>query len=153
MRLLAGLAVLLLTALPAAAGLVPGGIRRVPGIPVEWVFFKGAGLAVSEPLAGGLDYSATRDPRAGPGNRLIVAGAFARAHPGLVARVVGASVCAAAWASEEANREAVFGPWVRSGAPAAVVRADDDGRPPAERLSPRADDLPVESCREKAARA
>ncbi len=88
MRLLACLALLLLSALPAAAapltirvgyaGPAPGGTRYVPGLAgivaaeryiereiagdpdlaVEWVFFKGAGPAVNEALAGGqLDFA------------------------------------------------------------------------------------------------
>ncbi len=60
---------------------------------------------------------------------------------------------AAAWASNDANREAVFALWEKSGTPAAVFRADYDGQRLAERLSPLVDDLLIDTYREKAARA
>lgn len=120
---------------------------------VEAVLGKALFLTLVERGQARVAWSSKGDPRAGPSNHLIVAGTFERAHPDLVARVVKASVRAAAWASDEANREAVFALWEKSGTPAAVFRADYDGQRLAERLSPLVDDLLIDTYREKAARA
>ncbi|MGY2047892.1 ABC transporter substrate-binding protein [Methylobacterium sp. JK268] len=95
-------------------------------------------------------YSAKGDPTAVASNHLLVTSSFAAAHPDLVGRVVTASVRAAAWASDEANREALFAIWAKSGTPAEVFRADYEGQALAYRLSPLIDDLFVTNYREKA---
>jgi sulfonate transport system substrate-binding protein len=54
--------------------------------------------------------------------------AFEQQHPEIVARIVKAHVKAAHWSSLEANREALFAIWARSGYPEASFRFDNEGQ-------------------------
>lgn len=84
---------------------------------------------------------------------VLVTEAFETKHPELTGRVVRAFVRAAHWASEEANREALFEIWAKSGIPAANFRAEFEGVPLAFRNSPLFDDFLVEQYRVQAAQA
>lgn len=70
---------------------------------------------------------------------LLVNEDFARRYPQLVARVVKVVVQASQWASQEANREAVFQILSTGGRPVPVLRRDYAGRPLADRFSPLLD--------------
>lgn len=72
---------------------------------------------------------------------LLVTRAFEAKHPGIVQKVVTGLVRAAAWASDEANREELFRIWGLSGVPVGIFRADFDGTSLAERSNPRLDDF------------
>ena len=78
---------------------------------------------------------------------------FEQAHPEAVARVVKALVKAAAWASDEKNREAVFETWAKSGIPAETFRADFDGQALKLRNTPLIDDFLISAYRDQAERA
>jgi sulfonate transport system substrate-binding protein len=78
---------------------------------------------------------------------------FEQAHPDLVARVVKALVKAAAWASDENNRDAVFETWAKSGIPAETFRADFDGQALKLRSTPLIDDFLIAAYRDQAERA
>lgn len=84
---------------------------------------------------------------------LLVTEAFEQAHPGVTYRVVKALVKAAAWASDEANREAVFEEWAKSGIPADTFRADLDGQSLVYRNTPVIDDFLVAAYRDQIERA
>ena len=84
---------------------------------------------------------------------VLVTEAFEQAHPDLTYRVVKALVKAAAWASDEANREAVFEEWTKSGNPADIFRADFDGQTLKYRLSPLIDEFVIAAYRDQAERA
>jgi sulfonate transport system substrate-binding protein len=85
-------------------------------------------------------YSTRNDPPAFTSNSaFFVMDAFERQHPEITYRVVKALVRAAAWASDEANREAVFATWALSGVPAAIDRAEFEGQPVKYRNSPLID--------------
>ncbi len=90
------------------------------------------------------------DPTSVTSSHLLVTEAFETRYPAVTARVVKAFVRAADWASTEANREALFDIWARSGTPAALYRADFDGQSLAYRNSPLIDDLLVDGYRYKA---
>ena len=78
---------------------------------------------------------------------------FEQAHPDLTARFVKALVKAAAWASDENNREAVFEVWAKSGIPAETFRADFDGQPLKYRTTPVIDEFLIAAYRDQAERA
>jgi len=78
---------------------------------------------------------------------------FEQAHGQAVARVVKALVKAAAWASDEKNREAVFETWAKSGIPAETFRADFDGQALKLRNTPLIDDFLISAYRDQADRA
>jgi sulfonate transport system substrate-binding protein len=63
--------------------------------------------------------------------------------------VVKALVKAAAWASDEANREAVFETWALSGVPAAIYRAEFKGQVVKYRNSPLIDGFLVNFYKEQ----
>lgn len=84
---------------------------------------------------------------------LLVTEAFEQAHPDLTYRVVKALVKAAAWSSDEANREGVFEEWAKSGVPVETFRADLDGQTLKYRNSPVIDDFLVAAYRDQAERA
>jgi sulfonate transport system substrate-binding protein len=84
---------------------------------------------------------------------LIGAESFVSAHPELTQRVVTALVKAAHWSSQEANREALFEIWARTGRPASVYRADFEGQPLKYRNSPLIDDYLVDAYRTQAKQA
>jgi sulfonate transport system substrate-binding protein len=95
----------------------------------------------------------TRDdqPAFTSNSAFFVAEAFERQHPELTYRVVRALVRAAAWASDEANREAVFETWALSGVPAEIYRAEFDGQPVRYRNSPLIDSFIVNFYKEQVA--
>lgn len=93
------------------------------------------------------------DPAFGRQAALLVTEEFEAAHPDLTARVVKAVVKAAEWASNEANREAVFDGWAQSGVSAETFRADFERLRLTDRLSPIIDDFFVARYRAQAERA
>lgn len=70
---------------------------------------------------------------------VLVTQAFADANPKLVQRFVDASVRAAKWSSEEANREEVLRLWARAGTPYEHWKEDYAGEPLRVRLNPNFD--------------
>ncbi len=84
---------------------------------------------------------------------MIAADSFVTAHPDLTQRVVTAIVKAAYWSSEEANREALFEIWARSGRPASVYRADFEGQTLKYRDTPLLDDYLIAQYRFQAQQA
>lgn len=70
---------------------------------------------------------------------LLVSEDFAERYPRITERVVKVLVRAARWASDEANREEVFAIWAKGGRSPETLRADYEGRPLADRLSPLLD--------------
>lgn len=79
----------------------------------------------------------TRDdnPNATAQTGLIVRDEFATQYPETTARIVKVLVRAAAWGSDEANKESVYGPWWSYRLPA-VIKEDTSDRPWSERASP-----------------
>jgi sulfonate transport system substrate-binding protein len=99
-------------------------------------------------------YSTRNDPPAFTSNSaFFVMDAFERQHPEITYRVVKALVKAAAWASDETNREAVFATWALSGVPAAIYRAEFEGQPVKYRNSPLIDAFLVNFYKEQVAAA
>jgi sulfonate transport system substrate-binding protein len=97
-----------------------------------------------------ITYSTRHDPPAFTSNSaFFVTDAFERQNPEITYRVVRALVRAAAWASDEANREAVFETWALSGVPAAIYRAEFEGQPVKYRNSPLIDGFLVNFYREQ----
>ena len=70
---------------------------------------------------------------------ILVTESFERDHPDAVATLIRAHVRAAAWASDEANREALFEQWTKSGYSADSWRREYAGEPLAYRNSPLVD--------------
>ncbi len=95
----------------------------------------------------------TDDPAFGRQAALLVTEEFESTHPDLTARVVKAVVKAAQWSTDEANREAVFAGWTKSGIPVETFRADFAGVRLTDRLSPIIDDFFVTRYRAQAERA
>jgi hypothetical protein len=95
-------------------------------------------------------YSTRNDSPAFTSNSaFFVADAFERQNPEITYRVVKALVKAAAWASDEANREAVFETWALSGVPAAIYRAEFEGQTVKYRNSPLIDGFLVNFYKEQ----
>jgi len=67
------------------------------------------------------------DPGFGRHSAILVAEAFERQRPDLIAAMVRSFVRAADWASDEANREALFQSWTRSGYTVDSYRDDFEG--------------------------
>lgn len=78
---------------------------------------------------------------------------FEKAHPDLTARVVKAFVKAAAWGSDEKNRDQVFEAWAKSGVPAASFKEDFEGVALATRNTAAIDDYIIARYKDKAAKA
>jgi len=74
---------------------------------------------------------------------LLVLDDFERAHPDIVQRVVTAFVKGAQWSSDEANRDALFKLWAKSGVPYSSWQADYANQRLKERLSPLIDPFVV----------
>lgn len=72
-------------------------------------------------------------------NSLVVREEFEKAHPEVVQKVVNALVKSARWSSDEANRQALFAAWAKSGTPISVYEADFEGDPLKYRNSPLID--------------
>jgi sulfonate transport system substrate-binding protein len=70
-----------------------------------------------------------------------VRGDFADKYPGITQRVVTTLVKAAAYSSDERNREALYKLWEPSGTPVAQYKAEYDGAPLAVRINPLLDDF------------
>jgi sulfonate transport system substrate-binding protein len=85
-------------------------------------------------------YTTKGDDRAfGRNSAMLAAAAFEQAHPDITQKIVTAFVKAAVWSSDEANRDALFGLWAKSGYPADSFRADFEGQPLKFRNSPLID--------------
>jgi sulfonate transport system substrate-binding protein len=84
-------------------------------------------------------YQSKNDPqRSGP-NGLIVTDAFEHKYPDATRRVVRAFLKAAAWLSDDKNREEAVQLWSKSGVDAAILREDFGGSPMREQFDPRLD--------------
>jgi len=79
------------------------------------------------------------DPSFGRNSAVIAAASFELAHPEITQKIVTAFVRAALWSSDEANRDALFELWAKSGYPADSFRADFEGQPLKLRNSPLID--------------
>lgn len=95
----------------------------------------------------------TDSPKTTSNSAFFVTEAFEAAHPDVTYRVVKALTKAAAWASDEANREAVFETWALSGVPVETYRAEFDGQKIAYRNSPLIDPFLVAFYRDQAVAA
>lgn len=96
-------------------------------------------------------YSTRDEPAFTSNSAFFATEAFERQHPDLTYRVVRALTRAAAWASDEANREAVFETWALNGVPAAIYRAEFAGQPVRYRNSPLIDGFIVNFYKEQVA--
>lgn len=130
----------------ATAALATGDIDAAFG-QADFLALDGQGVAKVVYSTRGDDPTFTRH------SHLLVTEAFEKAHPDITYRVVKALVKAAAWASDEANREALFGEWAKSGVPAETFRADFEGQALGYRNSPLIDDFLVAAYRDQAERA
>jgi sulfonate transport system substrate-binding protein len=93
------------------------------------------------------------DPAYGRNSALLVTEDFANNHPDTVQTIVTATVKAAAWSSDDANRQAVFEQWAKSGYPAESFRDDFDGSSLKARSSPLIDPFLIEQYRVQAGMA
>jgi sulfonate transport system substrate-binding protein len=93
------------------------------------------------------------DPTFGRNSSIYVTEAFAQAHPELVARIVRAFVKAARFAADEANRDAVFALWAKSGISVDAFREDFQDEAVAHRLTPLIDDYVVTRYRDQVRRS
>ena len=75
---------------------------------------------------------------------VIAREAFVAAHPEVTQGIVTSFVRAAHWSSQEANREALFAVWARSGRDAAIFREDFAGQTLKYRNSPLLDPFLIE---------
>ena len=99
-------------------------------------------------------YSTKGDKRSFERHSMLIGWApFVDKHPEVTQRIVTAIVRAARWASDEANRDAVFEIWAKSGFPASTYRFDFDGQKLQYRASPLIDDFIVEQYRFQARQA
>jgi sulfonate transport system substrate-binding protein len=117
---------------------------------VEAAFGKAIFLTLVERKLAKVIFTTKDDPSTVTSGHLMVTEAFEKAHPDLVARVVKASVEAAAWASDETHREQLYDIWAKSGMPIGVFRADYESQTLAYRVSPLLDELFIENYRYKA---
>ncbi|MCX4161585.1 MULTISPECIES: ABC transporter substrate-binding protein [Paraburkholderia] len=83
--------------------------------------------------------SQTDGPQFTRQSHLLVTEDFEHAHPEIVQRVVNAFVKGAQWSSDEANREALFQQWAKSGVGVASWKAEFANRTLKERNSPLID--------------
>ena len=93
------------------------------------------------------------DPTLGAEAGLLVTRSFEQAHPDLTEKVVQAFLLAAEWGSDEANRDAVFAIWARSGMPAQSFADDFQHERLAHRLSPVIDPYLVARYKDQVAHA
>nr|WP_073102689.1 ABC transporter substrate-binding protein [Pollutimonas bauzanensis] len=101
----------------------------------EFFKLRDQGLATIAYSTQGKDPSFTRQAH------LHVRDEFAADHPGQVQGVVDVFLRAAAWASDEKNREALFKLWARSGTPYASYVAEFENQELATRNSPLVDEF------------
>lgn len=118
----------------AQAALASKGVDAAFG-GVEFFKLRDQGLARIAYSTQGQDPSFTRQAH------LHVRDEFATDHPDEVQTVVDVFVRAAAWASDEKNREALFRLWDRSGTPYASYVAEFENQDLATRNSPLIDDF------------
>ncbi len=97
--------------------------------------------------------SKTDKPIFGTNSAVFVTKEFEEKHPDLTQRITTAFVKAAAWGSDEANRQAVFDAWAKSGIPAESFAQDFEGRTLAGRNTAVIDDFIVARYKDKAAKA
>jgi sulfonate transport system substrate-binding protein len=90
------------------------------------------------------------DPTLGQNGGLFVTANFEKAHPDYTERVVKAFVRAAKFASDEANRQAVFEAWAKSGLPVQSFEDDFKGERLANRDSPIVDDFIIARYKDQA---
>ncbi|MEM5371137.1 ABC transporter substrate-binding protein [Paraburkholderia azotifigens] len=83
--------------------------------------------------------SQTDGPQFTRQSHLLVLDDFDRAHPDIVQRVVNAFVKGAQWSSDEANRDALFKLWAKSGVTYASWQAEFANQPLKSRNSPLVD--------------
>ena len=74
-------------------------------------------------------------------SHVLVRSEFEQAHPEIVQKVVNALVKTAAWATDDANRDAVFALWARAGVPEEALRAEQQGQDFNARYTPRLDEF------------
>jgi len=99
-------------------------------------------------------YASKNDkPIFGTNSAVFVTTEFEQKHPDLMQRITTAFVKAAAWGSDEANRQAVFDAWAKSGIPAESFAQDFEGRTLAGRNTAVIDDFIVARYKEKAEKA
>lgn len=79
------------------------------------------------------------NPAFGRNSAVLVTQSFEAQHPDITARVVKAMLQAAAWSSQEANRDQLFQQWAKSGYPAEDFRDDFAGQPLKVRNNPLLD--------------
>lgn len=85
-------------------------------------------------------YTSRKDkPVYGRQSQVAVDPKFEAKHPEIVQRVVKALVKAEAWAATEANREALFEVWAKSGHTVESFRIDFEGQALKDRFNPRID--------------
>lgn len=116
----------------AQAALVSSGVDAAFG-GSEWFKVRDQGLARIVYSTQGQDPAYTRQAA------LLVHGAFEKANPAEVQRVVDVFVRAAKWASDEKNRAELFATWAKSGTPAASYQAEFENQSLAERNTPLLD--------------
>jgi sulfonate transport system substrate-binding protein len=85
--------------------------------------------------------SKTDAPIFGTNSAIFATAEFEKAHPDWTQRIVTAFVKAAAWGSTEANRQAVFAAWAKSGVPEASFAEDFEGQTLARRNTAVIDDF------------
>ncbi|HYQ39582.1 MAG TPA: ABC transporter substrate-binding protein [Pseudomonas sp.] len=78
---------------------------------------------------------------------VLVDGEFERQHPQIVQKVVNGLVKAAAWAADDANREAALALWANSGTPVEALRQVHEGQSFVRNYSPRLDPFFIERYR------
>ena len=93
------------------------------------------------------------DPAYGRNSALLATEDFVNGHKDILQTIVTAIVKAAAWSSEDANRNAVFEAWAKSGYPAESFRDDFEGSSLKDRSSPLIDPFLIEQYRVQAAMA
>ena len=116
----------------AQAALVSHGVDAAFG-GFEYFKLRDDGLAKIIYSTQGKDPSFTRQAA------LLVRDDFAQDYPQAVQKVVDVFVQAARWSSDEANRDALFKLWAKSGIPYATWQAEFDGQPLGTRNSPLLD--------------
>ncbi|WP_206612715.1 ABC transporter substrate-binding protein [Paenirhodobacter populi] len=90
------------------------------------------------------------DPTLGRNSSFLVTEAFAEAHPDLTQRVVNTIVKAAAFISEDENREEAFDAWTLSGFPKETFEANFEGVRLSQIINPLIDDYVVARYNEQA---
>ncbi|MET1026943.1 MAG: hypothetical protein ABWY00_07235, partial [Dongiaceae bacterium] len=99
-------------------------------------------------------YASKNDaPIFGTNSAIFATEDFEQAHPDLTARIVKAFVKAAAWGSNENNRDQVFEAWAKSGVPAESFKEDFEGLALATRNTAVIDDYIIARYKEKAEKA